>query len=600
MNDREIVLKLIVDGKEAILNLQLTNEQLDNLKSNINQFANQSQRASKELTNTTASSKDMQDGIKGLNMAMGQFGYVLNDAQVFLINFRMGLMGISNNIPMIISLFSQAREKIEAAGGSIKQGLVAALSGPGGLMIAINGVMLLLNLLPSLFSKTTESIEDQKEAVDKLRDSYQKLTRVEIENRLKSYELQLQEIEAKYPKVKVPLGKGQYAGTVLREQTEEERFGADLARVQVLRQQIEVLKEINRDLGIQEDIEKRIRINREKLEKMNENPESKNYWKKLVPNATDYQNARDLLNKWIEADQKIFRKEKDSTKTSLIKPGKEEPMLRPINIEGEPEIDVLSDVKFMDELELRKLKAESIQDEFARKRELADWELEMQLRKFQDYENFEEIKTELFKQHANTRMQIDREEQEFKLNNLSQTLSSIKGLFGEHTAAYKAITIFQTLIDTYQAATAAYKSTAEIPLIGPILAPISAAAASAFGLGQVASIEKTQVPGYAKGGFGIVGENGVEVIAPLRDYAQGQAELVNQTLSYLERQILQGRLPLSGQLSDAKLMNENIKMVTKAIDEIKSWQKQVQFKILGEDLVTVSEKFEVRRLEFEY
>ena len=48
-------------------------------------------------------------GVNQMNMAMMQFGYSLNDAQMFLVNTRMGMMGIANNIPMIVQNFMQAK-----------------------------------------------------------------------------------------------------------------------------------------------------------------------------------------------------------------------------------------------------------------------------------------------------------------------------------------------------------------------------------------------------------------------------------------------------------------------------------------------------------
>ena len=63
---------------------------------------------------------------------------------------------------------------------------------------------------------------------------------------------------------------------------------------------------------------------------------------------------------------------------------------------------------------------------------------------------------------------------------------------------YKAMAITQTAIATYQAAVEAYKSMVGIPVVGPGLAVAAAAAATAFGLGNIARIASMQ-PG---GGFG--------------------------------------------------------------------------------------------------
>lgn len=660
--DREIVLKLIIDGKEAYSTLKITDAEIKKIRETAgmldDEFTKAYQNITKELQkfnivneqsietitrwlttqnitedvldrtiaqlesesrllninsqewkNNQASITNLQGaysnliqnnfnfgksqlnltaGTQKMNMAIMQTGYVMNDAQMFLINFRMGMMGIANNIPMIVQLLNEANKEIKSMGGSIKDVLVKSLTGAGGLMLAINGLMFLMQLLPEMFSKTTESIEDQKEAVDNLRDSYSKLTKAEMENRIAAYRSQLAELEAKYPKT----SEMRQVGGIKSEKfervqlTEEERFRDDYARVNSLKQQVELLEELNRDLGIQEGIERNIRLNREKLELMNDNPESKNYWKKLVPNATDYNNARALLDKWIEADEKIFGK--DRSKNKPDKKEKERPDIPLISFDAEPELDILNDVKFLNEQELQRLRIDNIENRWQREMALADWQLENELIKYQDYENFEEIKTELEIQHSIKRKEIALEEAESKLAIYTNMFSSLRGLFGEHTLAYKVLTVFQTAIDTYQAATAAYKSTAEIPIVGPILAPIAAAAATAFGLGQVANIEKTAVPGYAEGGLLRKGRAGFiegyhnEIIAPEKTFVEVM------------------RTDILPQLYSPG--NNGSTYFGKFIEEIRSWQKDFAFKfeLEGNKLVAASDRSRNIQTELEY
>ena len=82
-------------------------------------------------------------------------------------------------------------------------------------------------------------------------------------------------------------------------------------------------------------------------------------------------------------------------------------------------------------------------------------------------------------------------------------------LVDQGSAAAKAIAIAQTGIDTYQSATAAYKATVGIPVVGPFLAPIAAAAAIAAGLISVNKIVNTKVPqmGDGSGASGGGGES---------------------------------------------------------------------------------------------
>ncbi len=68
--------------------------------------------------------------------------------------------------------------------------------------------------------------------------------------------------------------------------------------------------------------------------------------------------------------------------------------------------------------------------------------------------------------------------------------------------AYKAFAIAQTVIDTYKAAVGAFSALASIPYVGPILGAAAAAAAIAFGMARVKSIQSMQPGGGASGGGG--------------------------------------------------------------------------------------------------
>jgi hypothetical protein len=67
-------------------------------------------------------------------------------------------------------------------------------------------------------------------------------------------------------------------------------------------------------------------------------------------------------------------------------------------------------------------------------------------------------------------------------------------------AVGKAAAIAQAIINTYQAATEAYKAMAGIPYVGPALGVAAAAAAIAAGMANVAQI-RAQQTGYAEGGY---------------------------------------------------------------------------------------------------
>jgi len=78
---------------------------------------------------------------------------------------------------------------------------------------------------------------------------------------------------------------------------------------------------------------------------------------------------------------------------------------------------------------------------------------------------------------------------------ISNTLGDVSKLVGEQTALGKALAIAQAVIDTATSAIRAYQSTVGIPVVGPVLAPIAAATAVAFGVKNINTIRQTKIPG---------------------------------------------------------------------------------------------------------
>jgi hypothetical protein len=75
------------------------------------------------------------------------------------------------------------------------------------------------------------------------------------------------------------------------------------------------------------------------------------------------------------------------------------------------------------------------------------------------------------------------------------TLNTLAGVLGENTGVGKALAIVSATISTITSAQKAYEATIGIPFVGPILAPINAAAAFAGGIANVKKIKSVKVPG---------------------------------------------------------------------------------------------------------
>jgi hypothetical protein len=105
--------------------------------------------------------------------------------------------------------------------------------------------------------------------------------------------------------------------------------------------------------------------------------------------------------------------------------------------------------------------------------------------------------TKTDKELTDVRKEISKKEAEQRAENaqkISSTLKNAAKAIGEHTVAGKAAAIAATTIDTYMSATAAFKSLAGIPIVGPALGAIAAAAAIVAGIKNVKSILAVKAP----------------------------------------------------------------------------------------------------------
>ena len=135
-------------------------------------------------------------------------------------------------------------------------------------------------------------------------------------------------------------------------------------------------------------------------------------------------------------------------------------------------------------------------------------ELIQKLNKAEEF-SFEKKKTiEMSLQElSEKRIEWDAMTQNEKLNLTKNTLNDLTKIAGEETEAGKALAITATTIDTFQSAQASYKSLAGIPVIGPALGGIAAAAAVAMGLKNIAAIRSANSSGGGGGGGNISAPN---------------------------------------------------------------------------------------------
>lgn len=116
---------------------------------------------------------------------------------------------------------------------------------------------------------------------------------------------------------------------------------------------------------------------------------------------------------------------------------------------------------------------------------------------------------------------------------LGDMTDNLRTALGENNALYKAAAITQTIIDTYKGAQAAFSALAPIPIVGPVLGGVAAAAAVAAGMARVGQIRSAREQGGAlyAGQASTIAERGKpEVIMPAGASRVRTAEQMRQIM----------------------------------------------------------------------
>jgi hypothetical protein len=128
-------------------------------------------------------------------MAVQQFGYALGDSSMFAVDFRMGMMGISNNLPFLIQNLSAVKEEAEASGKKVSDFIKGQLTGATGLVLGANLAGVALMTLPQIFEAVNAS---SKKAADdglkKFTEELKDMTGQQVQERLSEVKKQLKDI----------------------------------------------------------------------------------------------------------------------------------------------------------------------------------------------------------------------------------------------------------------------------------------------------------------------------------------------------------------------------------------------------------------------
>lgn len=221
---------------------------------------------------------------------------------------------------------------------------------------------------------------------------------------------------------------------------------------------------------------------------------------------------------------------------------------------------------------------------------MADIFIAEDVRRFNEFKNIKELEVKASEEAAYAKLRVEQDTNEMiqqtveeteraKLEMAQGTLQNIASLFAQHTVAYKVFSIAQATIDTYKAATAALGT----PPVGPWNIAFAASIIAA-GLANVAKIVSTKV-GFAQGGLLPAGKAGIvegwhnEIIAPEKTF-------IDVFKSELRPKIYNS------------LAQDN--NIDKIINKLDNWQKEITFKIKGNDLVTSYDRNKNNQLIYSY
>lgn len=163
-------------------------------------------------TNIPAATNASVQSVGKMNMAIGQLGYLVGDADMFFMNFRMGMMSIANNFPMVVQYMQYARQEAQMLNMTFGQALVQSLTGPGGLLLAVNAAMFMMNALARTTSNTKNEVIDLSlaqldsitntdklsDALKKLNDELNKLTVEELIESLRKANLEVFQLHSEF------------------------------------------------------------------------------------------------------------------------------------------------------------------------------------------------------------------------------------------------------------------------------------------------------------------------------------------------------------------------------------------------------------------
>lgn len=199
---------------------------VENLQKGLTLAAQQSQQFANKTALTTQQIIQQNQHFQRGKFGVNQLGFALGDASVFAVDFRMGLLGIGNNIPFIVQGMMDLQKSAKETSTTFATQFRQALMGPAGIILAVNLFLTVLNILLPMLTRTKEKTKELSKETEKYASSLKNLAVAELEIEKQKLELRQKQLEAELEATKKkvkPIGSTGQLGQPIFVLTKEEK-----------------------------------------------------------------------------------------------------------------------------------------------------------------------------------------------------------------------------------------------------------------------------------------------------------------------------------------------------------------------------------------
>jgi len=502
--------------------------------------------------------KDLQNQQKDNNNELKEQAKALKEtnkaAKDTIGNFK--VMGVSLNgikasvgkvIPLVKTMFGTIKAGILSTGigalliafGSLATYFTSTQRGADKLKVVLTGLGAAFNVIRDRISSVGEAASlffsgKFSEAVDKLKGSFTGLgdeikKEVALMTALEKRTQALRDAEIQFTVQRAETRKEIEKARLLAEdetQTQE-------VRIEALKKALKLEQETtNQELELARE---RVRIQEEQMAVSENLVEDE---KKLADFRADVINKETKsfrLQKRVKTEinelerELIAEKEKKAKEEQAIIDEKAKTEQEQIELEAQAKLEAFAKLKALEDENF----LASIENEKERALALLEQQYDAELASLSQYENFLELKEQLDIKYANAKEALDTKQKEWeeyttneRLGLASDAFGQMSEIMGKETKAGQAAAVVQAGISTYLGAQEAYTSMAKIPVVGPVLGGIAAAAAVAMGLKNIQAIKSG---GKSPGGASSSSVPSLTSATPAPEMLSGRFELTPPT-----------------------------------------------------------------------